>query len=83
MQQTGSSRVQFPIVASKFFSDIILPYYGPEVDSASNRNEYQEYFLEVKGSRCIGLKTLPPSCADYLEIWEPQLPGTSRACPGL
>jgi hypothetical protein len=21
------------------------PYYGPGVDSASNRNEYQEYFL--------------------------------------
>jgi hypothetical protein len=25
----------------------------------------------------------PPSCADCLEIWEPQLPGTLRACPGL
>jgi hypothetical protein len=24
--------------------------YGPEVDSASNRNEYQEYFLEVKAA---------------------------------
>jgi len=23
-------------------------HYGPEVDSASNRNEYQEYFLGVK-----------------------------------
>jgi len=22
-----------------------IPHYGPEVDSASNRNEYQEYFL--------------------------------------
>jgi len=21
------------------------PHYGPRVDSASNRNEYQEYFL--------------------------------------
>jgi hypothetical protein len=29
------------------------------------------------------LTTLPPSCADYLEIWEPQPPGTFRACPGL
>ena len=26
---------------------------------------------------------LPPSCADCLEIWEPQLPGTLRACPSL
>ena len=29
------------------------------------------------------LTTLPPSCADCLEIWEPQPPGTLRACPGL
>jgi len=24
-----------------------------------------------KGGRCVGLTTLPPSCADCLEIWEP------------
>ena len=36
-----------------------------------------------KGGRCVGLTTLPPSCADCLEIWEPQFPGTLRACPGL
>ena len=24
------------------------PHYGPGADSASNRNEYQEYFLGVK-----------------------------------
>jgi hypothetical protein len=53
------------------------------VDSASNRNEYQEYFLGGKGGRCVELTTLPPSCADCLEIWEPQPPGTLRACPGL
>jgi len=23
---------------------------------------------------CIGLTTLPPSCANYLDIWEPQPP---------
>jgi len=37
----------------------------------------------VKGGRCVRLTTLPPSCADCLEIWEPQPPGTLRACPGL
>ena len=26
------------------------PHYGPEVDSVSNRNEYQEYFLGVKAA---------------------------------
>jgi len=25
-------------------------YYGPGVDSASNRNEYQKYFLGVKAA---------------------------------
>jgi hypothetical protein len=37
------------------------PYYGPGVDSASNRNEYQESSWEVKGGRRIRLTTLPPS----------------------
>jgi hypothetical protein len=30
------------------FDSIILPYFGLRVDSAPNRNEYQEYFLWVK-----------------------------------
>jgi len=34
-------------------------------------SEYQEDFLGGKGGRGIGLTTLPPSYADYLEIWEP------------
>jgi hypothetical protein len=42
------------------------------VDSASNRNGYQEYFLEGKGGRFIGLTTLLPSRADCLEVWNPQ-----------
>ena len=56
---------------------------GPGVDWASDRNEYQEYFPGDKGGRCVWLTTLPPSCVDCLEIWEPQPPGTLRACPGL
>ena len=46
-----------------------------------NRNEYQESFLGVKDGRCVELTTLPHSCADFLEILEPQLPGTPRVCP--
>ena len=34
-----------------------------------------------KGGRCVGLTTLPSSCADSLEIWELQPPGTLRPCP--
>ena len=36
-----------------------------------------------KGGRCVGLVTLPRSCADCLEIWEPQPPGTLWACPAV
>ena len=57
-------------------------HYGPGVDSASNRNEYEEYFLGGKGGRCVGLTALAPLRADCLEIWEPQPPGRMRACPG-
>ena len=49
-------------------------HYGLGVDSTSNRNEQQKYFLGFKGSRCAGL-TLPPPCADWksgrLNILEP------------
>ena len=39
-----------PAGVSGFFIDIksFRSHYGPGVDSASNRNEYQEYFLGVK-----------------------------------
>jgi len=81
--QAGRSRVRFPIVSLEYFIDIILPTsLWPRVDSASNRNEYQECFLMGKGDRYVGL-TLPPSCADCLKIWKPQTPGTLRPCPGL
>ena len=40
-------------------------------------------FLWGKSGRCVRLTTLPPSCADCLEIWEPQPPGTFRAYLGL
>jgi hypothetical protein len=36
-----------------------------------------------KGGRCVRLTTLTSSCADCLEIWEPQYPGTLRARAGL
>jgi len=40
------------------------------------------YISWGKGGRCVGLTTLPPSCADSLEIWEPDPPGTLKVCPG-
>jgi len=67
----------------EFFIDTILPAALGGVDSASNRNEYQEYFLGDEGGQCVRLTTLPPSCDDCLEIWEPLPPAKLRACPGL
>jgi len=67
--QVGGLWVRFLMVSLEFFIDITSrPHYGPGVDSASKRNEYQQYFLGCKGGWCIGLTTLPPSCADCLEI---------------
>jgi hypothetical protein len=65
------------------FTQSFRPHYGSGDDSASNRKEYEEYFLGCKGDRCVGLTTLPPSYVEYYEIWEPQPPGTLRTCPGL
>ena len=44
---------------SGFFIDIkyFRSHYGPGVDSASNRNEYQVYFWGGKGGRCVRLTT--------------------------
>jgi len=41
-----------PPGVSGFFVDIksFRSHYGPGVDSASNRNEYQEYFLGVEAA---------------------------------
>jgi len=47
------------MVSLEFFIDIILPVaLWPLSDSASNRNEYQEYFLWGKGGRCVGLTNI-------------------------
>jgi len=35
-----------------------------------------------KDGWCVRM-TLPPSCADCLEIMEPQPPGNLKPCPGL
>jgi hypothetical protein len=58
MLQAGRSRVRVPM-RWNFLS--FQPYYGPGVDSACNRNEYQEPFRGVKGGRRVRLTTLQPS----------------------
>ena len=55
------------------------PLYGPGVDSASTRNEYQESSLGGEGGRYVGLTTLPPSCADWLKILEASTSQNARS----
>ena len=80
---TGS----IPVSISGFFIDIksFRSHHGPGVDSASNRNDYQEHFSWGKGGRCVRLTTLPPSCAvvmksGNLNFLEPS--GPLQACNG-
>ena len=46
------SLVRSQLVSLEFFIDIksFRSHYGPGIDSASNRNEYQEHFLGVKAA---------------------------------
>jgi hypothetical protein len=51
------------------------PHDGPDFDSASIRNEYQEYFFGGKHGWCMWLKTLLPSYPNCLEILRSLLTG--------
>ena len=50
--QIGRLLVRSQLVSLQFFIDIksFRSHYSPGVDSAFNRNEYQEYFLGVKAA---------------------------------
>ena len=49
--QAGRSRVRSRSYHWNFsLTYSFRSYYGPGVDSASNRNEYQEYFMGVKAA---------------------------------
>jgi len=75
-----------PAGISGFFIDIksFRSHYGPGVDSASNRNEYKEYFL---GKRRPVRKAdnLPPYCAVVTKSGNPNFlepSGPVQACNG-
>jgi len=87
--QAGRSRVQFPMASSEFFR-----WHNPSgrtvalgVDSASNRNECQEYFLgEVKVAGAYGwqpyyLQVSIVLKSESLNLLEPS--GPVQACNGI
>ena len=57
----------------------LLVYLNPIGIPCLNNN--QEYFPSGNGGRCVGLTTLPPSYACFLEILEPETVGTLTVCP--
>jgi hypothetical protein len=62
MLQAGRPRVRFPMSSLDFqLNQSFQPQCGPGVDSASNRNEYQESSWGLKGGWRVRLTTSPPS----------------------
>ena len=69
-----------PMLSLEFLIDIILPALG----STQALTEMSTRKISwSKRDRCVGLKNLPPSCADCLAMWKTQSPGALRPCLGL
>ena len=68
-------RDRFQAVTLGIYSVAADIFVCPGVDSAS-KNEYQD-IPGGKGGRCLGVTTLPPSCAECLEIWSLNRPEPS------
>ena len=87
MLQIGRSLVRSELMSVDFsLTKSFRSHHGPGVDSACNRNEYQEYFLGGKVGQCVRLTTyhhpVPLSRnLGTLTSWNPL--GHSRPVTGL
>ena len=80
----GRSRDRFPVVSLDFSVTYSLrPHRGLGIDSASSENEYQKHFLGVKAAGAWGWRPYHLQVLNVVKIWEPKLPGTLWATPGL
>jgi hypothetical protein len=82
--QVGRSRVRIPMVSLDFFHWHPAALYmtlglTKPLTEMSTRN----ISWGSKGGRSVRLTTVPASCANCLEIWESQPPGTLGTCPAL
>jgi hypothetical protein len=59
-------------------------YRTMALGSTQSRREMSTRIISCGGKvgRCVGLTTVPLSCADSHEFWEPQRPGTPKASSG-
>jgi hypothetical protein len=72
MLVAGRSQVRFPMRSLDCFQFTLSfqPHYVPGVDSASNRNGYQEFSWAVKRGRSVGSTTSPPSVSRFFRKYE-------------
>jgi hypothetical protein len=76
------------MVSLEFLMHIILPaaLWTQPLTEMSTRNISWRRGGGVKCGRFVWLANLPPSCADFLEVWEPQPPepsGPAQDCKGI
>ena len=70
-------RIRFPKVSLEFFIDVILQAALGSIQPLTEM--ITRNMSWGKGGRSLGLTTLPPPCANCLEVWEPQPSGTACA----
>jgi len=82
--QAGRSRFRYPMESLGFFTELILPAaLWPCVRLSLWHKRVLGLSAGGKGAHCVGLTTLPTSCADCLEILGSSTSWNPKGRPGL